>query len=90
MFDADVDSLFDVAVADSFVDYDAHCGFCDIVNDTRFSVVDFVRHAVVLVKKNSLNYERKRKYEPFLNGSVGFDVNDVSDSKDSLATLLRI
>lgn len=60
MLNADVDSLLDVPVADSLVDYDAHCGFGDIVDDAGFAVVNFVRHA-------------------FLNGSVGFDINDVPD-----------
>lgn len=45
MFDADVDSLFDVPVSDTFVDDDADGGFCDVVDDTGFTVVDFVGHA---------------------------------------------
>lgn len=51
MLDADIDSLLDVPVADSLVDYDAHCGFGDIVDDAGFAVVNFVRHATVLIRK---------------------------------------
>lgn len=54
MLDTDVDSLLDVSIADSLVDYDAHCGFGDIVDDAGFAVVNFVRHAVVLVRKTVL------------------------------------
>lgn len=61
MLDADIDSFFDVSVADSLVYDDADSGFRDIVNHTGFAMVDFVGHA-------------------FLDGSVGFDVDDVSDS----------
>ena len=61
MLDADIDSLFDISVTDSLVDYDAHGGFGHIVDNTGFAVVDFVGHS-------------------FLDGSVGFDVDDVSDS----------
>ena len=61
MLDADVDSLFDVSITDSLVYYDADGGFGDIVDNTGFAMVDFVRHA-------------------FLDGSIGFDVDDVSDS----------
>ena len=61
MLDADIDSLFDVSVTDSLVDYDADGGFGDIVDDTGLAMVDFVGHAL-------------------LDGSIGFDVDDVSDS----------
>ena len=61
MLDADIDSLFDITVTDSFVDYDADSGFGYVVDDTGFAVVDFVGHAL-------------------LDGAVGFDVDDVSDS----------
>lgn len=46
MLNADIDSLLDIPVADSLVDYDAHGGFGDIVDDAGFSVIDFVRHAM--------------------------------------------
>ena len=61
MLDADIDSLFDISVTDSFVDYDPDGGFGHVVDDSGFAMVDFVGHS-------------------FLDGSVGFDVDDVSDS----------
>ena len=61
MLDADIDALFDISIANSFVYYDADGGFCDVVNHTGFAMIDFVGHA-------------------FLDGSVGFNVDDVSDS----------
>lgn len=45
MLDADIDSLLDVPVADSLVDYDTHCGLGDIIDDAGFAVVDFMGHA---------------------------------------------
>lgn len=51
MLDTDVDSLLNVPVAYSLVDYDAHCGFGDIVDDAGFAVVNFVGHAVVLIRE---------------------------------------
>ena len=53
MLNTDVDSLLDVPVANSLVNYDAHCGFCDIVDDASLAVVDFVWHAVVHVRKRA-------------------------------------
>ena len=61
MLDADIDSLFDVSITDSLVDYDADGGFGYVVDDTGFAMVDFVGHA-------------------FLDRSVGFDVDNVSNS----------
>ena len=58
MLDTDVDSLLDVPVADSLVDYDAHCRFGDIVNDASFAMVNFVGHAVVLIRR-SIQYDWK-------------------------------
>ena len=45
MFDADVDSLFDVPISDTFVDDNADSGFGDVVDDAGFAVVNFVGHA---------------------------------------------
>lgn len=42
MLNANVDALFDVAVADAFVDDDADSGFGDIVDNACFSVVHLV------------------------------------------------
>ncbi len=61
MFDADIDSLFDISITDSLVNYDADGGFGYIVDNTGFAMVDFVGHA-------------------FLDGSIGFDIDDISDS----------
>ena len=61
MLDSDIHALFDVPVADSLVDYDAHGGLRYVVDDAGFAVVDFVGHA-------------------FLDGAVGFDVDDITDS----------
>ena len=61
MLDADIDALFDISVANSFVNYDADSGSGNVVDDPGFAMVDFVGHAL-------------------LDGSVGFDVDDVSDS----------
>ena len=55
MFNADVDSLLDVPVADSLVDYDAHGGFGDVVDDAGFTMVNFVRHAVLLIRTTDFN-----------------------------------
>ena len=61
MLDADIDSFFDVSIADSLVDDDADGGFRDVVNHTGFAMVDFMGHA-------------------FLDGSICFDVDDISHS----------
>lgn len=45
MLDPNVDSLFQVAVANLLVDYDPDRGFGDIVDDSRLAVIDFVRHS---------------------------------------------
>ena len=45
MFSANVDSFFDVPVADAFVDDDTNSGFGYVVDDAGFAVVDLVRHA---------------------------------------------
>ena len=66
MLDTDVDTLLDISVADTFVDYDANGRFGYVVDDTSFTVVDFVGHA-------------------FLDGAVGFDVDDISNSGVQLA-----
>lgn len=42
MLDANIDTLFDIAVADTFVDDDADSGFGDIVDNACFSVVHLV------------------------------------------------
>ena len=49
MLDADVDTLFDIAIADALVDDDADGGFSDVVDDAGFAVVDFMGHAVELL-----------------------------------------
>lgn len=46
MLDPDVDSLLDVPIADSFVDDDPDRGLGNVIDDSSFAVVDFVRHAV--------------------------------------------
>lgn len=47
MLGADVDSFFDVAVADTLVDDDADGGFGDIVDDARLAVVDLAGHSLL-------------------------------------------
>ena len=49
VLDAHVNSLFDVAIADTLVDDHADGGFGDVVDDASFAVVDFVRHTVLRV-----------------------------------------
>ena len=49
VLDPDVDSLFDVAVADLLVTYYADRGLGNVVDDASLAVVDFVRHAYVRV-----------------------------------------
>lgn len=51
MLNADIDSLLDVPVADPLVDYDTYCRLGDIVDDAGFAVVNFVGHAVVIVRR---------------------------------------
>ena len=51
MLDSNVDSLLNVPVTNSLVDYDAHCGFGDIIDDASLAVVDFVRHPVILINQ---------------------------------------
>ena len=46
MLDADVDSLFDIAVTDPLVDYYSDSALCHVVDNTRLAMVDFVGHAV--------------------------------------------
>ena len=99
VLDADVDPLFDVAVADSLVDDDADGGFGNVVDNAGFAMVDFVGHAV----QRSVLWDLERwiarlygweignmeglriraggcgKDPPFLDGSVRFDVDNVSN-----------
>lgn len=68
MFDSDVDSLLEITVADFLVDDNADGGFCDVVDDSGFPVVDFEWHTL-------------------LDGTVYFDVDDVSDPDRLLLVL---
>jgi hypothetical protein len=45
VFDADVDALFNVAIANFLVDYDAHGGAGHVVDDASLAVIDLVGHA---------------------------------------------
>lgn len=45
MLDAYVDSFFDIAIADAFVDYNTDCGFSDVVDDASLAVINFVGHS---------------------------------------------
>ena len=56
MFDANVDSLFNIPVADTLVDYDAHCGFGDIVDNAGFAVINFVGHAVAHISGAAIGH----------------------------------
>ena len=63
MFDADVDSLLDISISDSFINDDADGGFRYIVDNTGFAMVDFVGHAVGMCEDlmflcNHLSIER--------------------------------
>ena len=49
MLNPHVDTLFDVAVADAFVDDDTDGGFGYVVDNTSFAVVDFVGHAMKML-----------------------------------------
>ena len=66
MFDSDVDSLLNVAVAYFLVDDNANSGAGDVVDDASLAMVYFVGHA-------------------FLDGAVGFDIDDVTDSMRRLS-----
>lgn len=90
MLDADIDSLLDVPVADSLVDYDTHCGLGDIIDDAGFAVVDFMGHAMATIRKFVLVLQGRKVYRPFLDGSVCFDINNVPDSKHPLTHLLQM
>lgn len=46
VFDADVDALLDVAVADDLVEDDSQGGFGYVVYHSGFAVVPFVRHTI--------------------------------------------
>jgi hypothetical protein len=45
VFDADVNTLLDIAIADLLVEDDTDSGFSNVVNDTSLAVVDLVGHA---------------------------------------------
>lgn len=47
MLGADVDSFFDVAVANTFVNDDADSGFSDIVDNARLAVIDLAWHSLL-------------------------------------------
>jgi hypothetical protein len=46
VLDSEVDPLFDITVLHLLVDDDADGALCDVVDDTRLSVVDLVWHTV--------------------------------------------
>lgn len=45
MLDTNVDSLLDASIADTLVDDDPDRGFCNVVDNASFPVVDFMGHA---------------------------------------------
>ena len=51
MFYPDIDSLFDVSIADALVDDDSNSGLGDVVDYTCLAMVYLVRHAVAMSDK---------------------------------------
>ena len=45
MLDANIDSFFDIAITNAFVNDDPNCRFCYVVDNAGFAVVDLMRHA---------------------------------------------
>ena len=66
MLYTDIDSLLNISVSDSLVDDDADCGFGDVVDNSGFTVVHFVWHALRFLSVQVLIFadERSKDY-PF-------------------------
>ena len=85
MLDSDIDTLFDVSIANPLVDDDSHGTLSDVVDDSGLAVVDFVWHTTPmlnLVTCAQCLIERAKKAlnsSPLLNGSVCLDVDNISD-----------
>ena len=78
MFDADVDPFFNVPISHALVDDDPDGGFGHVVDDTRFTVIDFVWHAWGSLEWTAIEawYFEDR---PFLDGTIGFDVDNITN-----------
>ena len=55
MFDADINTLLNVAITDALVDNHPDSGFCDVVDNACLAMVDFVGHPVESVSLVSLD-----------------------------------
>lgn len=84
VLDTEVDALLDVPVADLLVDDDTDRGLGDVVHDTGLSVVDLVGHTVF--KMSGFRDPVSVCWIffvcidlPLLDGTVGLDVDDVTD-----------
>ena len=78
MLDSYVDSLLDISISDSFVDYDTNGALGDIVDYSGLAVVDFVRHSMAC--QSSFRMQLLKMVSiPLLNSSIGLDVDDISN-----------
>lgn len=84
MLDSEVDAFFDVAVLDLLVDDNTDCRLRNIVDYSSLTVIDLMRHAES--KSVLLNGCVVVVDKPFLDSSVGLDVDNISDPTQPLAT----
>ena len=73
MLNADIDSLFDIAVADPLVYYYPDGALGHIVDNTRLAMVDFVGHAV-----QNLGSPRNKRVESEHRGDDRLNLSELT------------
>lgn len=87
VLNAEVDTLLDITVLDLLVDNDTDGALGDIVDDTSLSVVDLVWHTTqgqhfCFARHDHPSQcipQKSQCHSPLLDGTVGLDVDDISN-----------